>query len=113
MNLDQITFAEFKELTNLFNNLVNWKNENKKEDLGKCIVILQRGWCVIGNLEKNGSNYSLFNGSVIRKWGTTKGLGEIAKNGPTTNTTLDPIPETIFHELTTIAIIKCEKWAWE
>lgn len=29
------------------------------------------------------------NASAIRRWGTTKGLGELAAGGPTTNTVLD------------------------
>ena len=44
------------------------------------IVILQRGWVMIGRFEKNGSECKLHDASVIRNWGTTKGLGESFSN---------------------------------
>ena len=81
----------------------------EKNDMGKHIVILQRGWVFIGNLSKQGNQYFLTDANNIRKWGTTKGLGEIALNGPTDKTILDPTPEIQFHELTVIALIKCKK----
>ena len=52
------------------------------------IVILQRGWCFVGYLERNGDDCKLTKANVIRRWGTTKGLGELALNGPLSNTCL-------------------------
>lgn len=77
------------------------------------IVILQRGWVTVGYFNQDGSNCTLEKASVIRVWGTTKGLGEIAIDGPTALTKLDPCPVVRFHELTVIATIDCveEKWA--
>ena len=77
------------------------------------IVILQRGWVVIGRWQQNGSQCSLSNAAIIRVWGTTRGLGEIALTGPTSKTILDPCPTLRFHELTVIATMDCvgEKWA--
>ncbi len=43
--------------------------------------VLQRGWVMVGEFSKVGSDCSLTNAAVIRYWGTTKGLGEIAENG--------------------------------
>ena len=76
------------------------------------IVILQRGWVMVGIFSKNGTQCRLDNAAVIRKWGTTKGLGEIADGGPTKDTILDKTPPVEFHELTVIAMIQCraEKW---
>ena len=77
------------------------------------IVILQRGWVMVGRFERNGSDCKLHNASVIRSWGTTKGLGEIAKDGPTSNTKLDPCNGLVeFDYLTVVASISCvgEKW---
>lgn len=108
MNLDQMTIGEFKELSKLFNGT----KEISKQSLGKNIVVLQRGWVVVGDLYKKGEQYFLENSSIIRNWGTSKGIGEIAKNGPTDKTILDPTPEINFHELTTILIIKCEESKW-
>jgi hypothetical protein len=80
------------------------------------IVILQRGWVMVGRLERNGSDCKLHNASVIRIWGTKKGLGEIASNGPTKDTVLDKCGGIVeFDYLTTVAVIAVEesKWAKE
>lgn len=76
------------------------------------IVILQRGWVMVGYFSQEGSKCRLDNAAIIRKWGTTKGLGEIADGGPTKDTVLDKTPPVEFHELTIIATIQCrtEKW---
>ena len=77
------------------------------------IVILQRGWVMVGRFERNGSDCKLHNASVIRSWGTTKRLGEIAKDGPTSSTKLDPCNGLVeFDYLTVVASISCgeEKW---
>ena len=76
------------------------------------IVILQRGWVMVGKFSQVNSQCRIDNASVIRRWGTTKGLGEIADGGPTKDTILDKTPPVEFHELTVIATIQCraEKW---
>ena len=76
------------------------------------IVILQRGWVVVGKFSQDGTNCSLSNASVIRNWGSEKGLGQIAENGPATKTILDKSPLIRFHELSVVAMIDCvvEKW---
>ena len=76
------------------------------------IAILQRGWVMVGEFSKDGSQCFLRNASVVRYWGTTRGLGEIAAGGPTDKTELDPAGEVEFHELTAIALLRCnpEKW---
>jgi len=86
----------------------------KQEFIGDVkIVILQRGWVMVGRFEKNGSDCKLHNASVIRSWGTTKGLGELA-NGPTPSTKLDPCGGVVeFHELTVIATISCNPKYWK
>ena len=78
------------------------------------IVILQRGWCMIGRFERDGSNCKLRDAAVIRQWGTTRGLGQIAEGGPTDSTKLDKCyGEVGFDYLTVVATIDCEEAAWE
>lgn len=76
------------------------------------IVILQRGWVFVGVLTKKNTQYTLSQGFNIRHWGTSKGLGELV-NGPLQNTKLDPIPDTEFHELTVVAMLKVNAAKWK
>ena len=78
------------------------------------IVILQRGWCMIGRFERDGSDCKLRDAAVIRQWGTTRGLGQIAEGGPTDSTKLDKCYGVVgFDYLTVVATIGCEEAAWE
>ena len=77
------------------------------------IVILQRGWVMVGRYSQEGDECRLDGASVIRRWGTTKGLGELAAGGPIERKTiLDPAPTVRFHALTVIATIACEESKW-
>lgn len=76
------------------------------------IVILPRGWNMIGYFSKEGTQCKLENASVIRRWGTTKGLGELAEKGKLKDTILDPCGTVEFHELTVIATIVCREDVW-
>lgn len=76
------------------------------------IVILQRGWVVVGRFSQVNSECRLDTAAIVRRWGTSKGLGEIAKNGPTGSTVLDTTPRITYHELTAVATIDCEESAW-
>ena len=88
------------------------QQESIKSDIK--IVILQRGWVMVGRFIRNGSDCKLENASVIRSWGTTKGLGEIAIGGPTSNTKLDKCGGLVqFDYLTVVAIIDCQTKNWE
>lgn len=78
------------------------------------IVILQRGWIMVGKFDRNGSDCKLHNASVIRSWGTKDGLGEIAKGGPTSTTKLDKCFGVVeFDYLTVVASIACNEAVWQ
>ena len=79
---------------------------------GKHIVILQRGWVVVGDLTQSGPTVTLENAMVIRSWGTTKGVGQLALEGPQELTKLDPCGTVKTHELAIIATMKCEDSKW-
>ena len=53
------------------------------------IVIADRGWVYIGNVEKTADGITIVNAHNIRRWGTDNGLGQLAASGPTENTRLD------------------------
>ena len=109
MDLNELTIGNLKEL----NKILNYQKEFVEVEMGINIVILDRGWVLVGELSKKGSVYHLKKGSVVRVWGTSKGIGEIAENGPTSHTILDSIPETIFSESSYIMFVKCEDSAWK
>lgn len=77
------------------------------------IVVLDTSWNVVGELEKDGDDFLLTNGSVIRRWGTTQGLGEIAVKGPLPETILDPLPLTKFNKDRVVMIIDCDETKWK
>lgn len=78
------------------------------------IVVLQRGWVIVGRYVRDGENCYLHGASVIRNWGTTKGLGELALEGPKKDTKLDPTNGLVeFHRLTEICTIACEDAKWK
>ena len=78
------------------------------------IVVLQRGWIVVGRFERNGTQCKLHNASVIRSWGTTWGLGEIAEGGPTSTTKLDKCKGVVeFDYMTVVLTIDCESKKWQ
>jgi hypothetical protein len=69
------------------------------------IVIGQRGWAFIGTWTENDDEITLSNASVIRRWGTTNGLGQLAVDGPTANTKLDPAGTVRMHRLAVVAAL--------
>lgn len=75
------------------------------------IVILQRGWVMVGRFSRDGDMCSLDDASVIRVWGTTKGLPEL-RTGPLSTTKVDPAGHVEFHILTVVATIDCEDGSW-
>jgi len=86
---------------------------NDWRELGIRIVVLQRGWVVVGRLAQRGSEMRITSGHCVRRWGTSLGLGELAKDGPRAETKLDPLPETRFHELTVVLSLLCRSESWE
>lgn len=74
----------------------------------KKIVVISSGWVVIGMVETKPDMIIIHDASVIRKWGTTAGLGEIATRGPTKETTLDYTGKVEVFNQAVIMQIVCE-----
>ncbi len=75
------------------------------------IVIGQRGWVWKGTVTEVGDNIVIRNAVNIRKWGTTKGLGQLAISGPTGKTILDPTGTIEIHKLAVVGRIICTGWS--
>lgn len=79
----------------------------------KEIVVLQRGWVIVGDFQQEGTQCSVKNGAVVRRWGTSQGLGELAHKGPLGETVLDPLNYPArFHELTVVFRLECNPETW-
>ena len=78
------------------------------------IVVLPRAWNIIGEYSEKDGKVTVANASIIRIWGTTKGLGQLAKDGPTKNTVLDPTyGDVSVLESNILFTIKCEQKLWK
>lgn len=78
----------------------------------KQIVIAQRGWVFVGDVERVGDEVIITGAQCIRRWGTTKGLGELAKYGPQKNTVLDDMGTVRLHALAVVASLDVEAAKW-
>ena len=77
------------------------------------IIVLPHGWVLIGDYWREGAMAGCRGGAcVIRRWGTTRGLGQIAKEGPTNDTKLDPQPETSWNAMAEVMTIRVNDEAW-
>ena len=74
--------------------------------LGWHIVVLDRGFVYVGDVFENEEAITIENASNIRKWGTTKGLGELV-NGPLKDTVLDKVGTVAAYRNAVIHMIRC------
>ena len=75
----------------------------------KKIVIATAGWVFIGQYaEKDNGSVVLTDASCIRRWGTQKGLGQIAIEGPTKDTVMDYMGTIEIKAPAVIAAIDCD-----
>ena len=79
-----------------------------KRELGTQIVIADRGFVYVGKVTVEGDFALITNARCIRKWGTSKGLGELV-NGPTKDTVLDDAGEVLVPMKAVIHFIKCTR----
>lgn len=75
------------------------------------IVVLDRGFVYIGRVEIRDDFVHIREAQNIRKWGTTRGLGELV-NGPTASTALDPVGVVIAPVRALISLIDVDESKW-
>ena len=78
----------------------------------KQIIVLHRGFVFVGDVERKESEVVIHNAQNVRRWGTTSGLGQIAENGPTSNTTLDAAGTIRYSPLAEICAYDCNSAKW-
>ena len=96
----------------------NSLNNRLAEDGEIRIAVLQRGHVVVGKYSQDGEIGCLENAHVIRRWGTTDGLGELAVKGPLSDsarngpTRLDSCPPIRLHTREVIFLMEVNPDAW-
>ncbi len=103
------TEMAMKMLEMILNSGESSETPSKKEPefKGRYIVLANRGNTVVGDLYVlNGNERLLKNASVIRRWGTKKGIGQLAIDGAQSETILDKCGEFEFDITTTCGMIK-------
>lgn len=74
------------------------------------IVIAQRGFVFVGTVKKETPDrLVLTDSAVIRRWGTERGLGQLAAEGKQVETKLDACGEVTLHPLAVVARIDVKK----
>lgn len=83
------------------------------DDMGVRVVVLQRGWVVVGHARRFGPRVVVSKCAVVRRWGTTLGLGQLASGGPIAGkTVLDACPDVECLEQEIVLSMKCATGAW-
>jgi len=87
--------------------------EQKTVLTGTAIVVCDRGFVYVGNITMDDRFCIIENAHNIRYWGTTRGLGELAANGETDKTKLDPTGTVRVPSRAVINIIETEGKKWK
>lgn len=75
------------------------------------IVVLQRGWVLVGRYTEDGGRVLLSDAHVIERWGTSEGLGQLV-GGPTPETRLRRAGSVEAHRLGVVLTIAADPQAW-
>src|SRR5208337_1531535 len=86
ISLDELTLGQIKQIQAL---LPPENSVPKTVDHGIKIVVLDRGFVYVGKVSTDSDWCYIYEAKNIRVWGTTKGLGELAKDGPLGATKMD------------------------
>jgi hypothetical protein len=80
------------------------------------IMVLDRGRVKVGLVEPHPElpfHWLIRSGRIIRRWGTTSGLEQIANGGPTPDTVLDDPCDTSCPYRAVLEILEVDQRKWE
>ena len=80
---------------------------------GKAIVVVDRGFVYVGDVEIAGDWCNVTQAKNIRFWGTTEGLGELALKGPQKDTKLDMVGIVRIPMRSVISVIDTSGELWK
>ena len=78
----------------------------------KQIAVLDRGFVYVGTCTVTDGTLVITGASNVRRWGTKKGLGELAAKGPQERTELDDAGTVRAPMSSVIHLIDCNEAAW-
>ena len=85
--------------------------------MGLNIYVMERGFVLVGrpaDIQRDPLFVALDDCGVVRRWGTSKGLGELATEGPKPETIIDREPDGTRIRLTACyREIPCTEKAWK
>ena len=111
-NIENLTIKEAREIACLFSAASKPSTSCATVDGGVRIVVLQRGWVVVGHYYAEGDQVRIEKCSVIRLWGTTRGLAQLANEGPQPNTKLEDCATVRVHALAIVCSFDCNQEKW-
>ena len=76
------------------------------------VIILTFGWVLVGQPSRRGDVVTITSAQVVRRWGTTAGIGQLAAEGPSPNTRLEPVGVWETDALHVLGSIPCNPEAW-
>ena len=78
------------------------------------IFVCERGFVIVGRIASEDTlTITLNDVAVVRRWGTTRGLGQLAMEGPLLETILEPEPDgTTQGRMSVYRQIPCDQKAW-
>lgn len=77
------------------------------------IIIAERGWVYVGRAAREGDQLVISDCYNVRNWGTSRGLGELALEGPKDGKTiLDYYGTVRIHVLALCGMIDCDEDVW-
>ena len=111
INVDELTIGQARQLAAMFNHNNSTAPAVAQIDHGLQIAVLDRGFVYIGNIVTDGEWCYIKNAWNIRRWGTTRGLGELV-DGPTPSTELDRVGSVRvpFHALQHLIAVGEGEW---
>jgi hypothetical protein len=81
-------------------------------DHGHAIVVADRGHVWVGDVVTDGEWANIKGARIIRLWGTTKGLNQLANEGPLSGTKLDDRADVRVNIKAVIAVIPTKaRWS--
>ena len=81
-------------------------------DYGWSIVVADRGFVWVGDTIRHGDSVYMANAFNIRQWGTKRGLGQLALEGPQPESEIDPVGVVVVPMRAVIAFMPTPRQLW-